>query len=92
VTATVSSEGISELPQRLVLLVQKDVRVDRHRDLNVRMTDIPDHVRRGAKVEQERHAGTAEVMKPGLAKPGFPMAYQLRRRLSGSIGVPRREG
>jgi hypothetical protein len=45
--------------------VQGDVRVDRHRDLNIRMTDdIPDHMRRDAEVEQERHAGMAEVMKP----------------------------
>src|ERR1017187_3497967 len=71
VTATALSEGIPELPQRLALLVQGDVRVDRHRYLDVRVADdIPDHMRRNAKIEQERHARMAKIMKPGLAEPG----------------------
>lgn len=92
-TATVSAEGAG-LPESHAFLVQRDMRVDRYRGFYVSVADnVADHVWRDAMVEQERHAGMAQVMKPGLAEPApVRMAYQLRRRLSGSIGVPRREG
>jgi hypothetical protein len=63
VTATASAQRLSELAQRLALLVQGHVRVDRHRDLDCRMTDnLADDMRRGAKVQQERDARVAEIM------------------------------
>src|SRR5215470_17958874 len=65
VTATRSTQGLSELAQRLPLLLQRRVRIDRHRYLDCRMTDdLPNHVRRHPEIEQERHAGVAEIVKP----------------------------
>ena len=56
------------------LLVERDVRIDRHRDLNVGVTDdLPDHVRRNAKLEQESHTRASKVMKAYLAETG-PLA------------------
>src|SRR5215470_8116784 len=71
VTATALAQRLPQLPQSLALLVQRDMRVDRHRDLNSRVTDdLPDNMRWRTKVEQERDAGMAEIMEPRCAKPG----------------------
>lgn len=69
-----SAERLSELPERLALLFQRYVRVDRHRHLDVRVTgDIPGHVRRHAKIKQERHARVAKIVEPCLTEScGFP--------------------
>jgi hypothetical protein len=37
VTATASAQRLPKLPQSLALLIQRDMRVDRHRDLNARV-------------------------------------------------------
>ena len=73
VTATASAQRRPKLPQSLALLIQRDMRVDRHRDLDGRVADnLPGHVWRSAEVEQERHAGMAEIMKAclRLLRPG----------------------
>ncbi len=91
VTATASSERFPQLPQRLALLVQRHVRVDRHRDLDCRVTDdLPHYVRRGTEVQEQRHAGTPEIVKAHDPSPArSQVSPQLRRRLSGSMGAPR---
>ena len=71
VTATASAQRLPKLPQSLSLLIQRDMRVDRHCDLNSRVADdLLDNVRRRSKIEQERDAGMAEIMKACRAKPG----------------------
>ena len=57
-SGALSVTRLSELAQRLPLLVQRHVRVDRHRDLDIRVADdLPDDVRRRSKIEQKRDAG-----------------------------------
>jgi len=49
-TATSSAEGISQLPERGALVVEAGVRVDGHRDADVRVADeFTDDVRRAAR-------------------------------------------
>jgi len=51
-TAAASSQRLPELPERLPLVLQGDVRVDRHRDLDIRMADdLADHMRRRSKIK-----------------------------------------
>jgi hypothetical protein len=73
--ATVSSERVPELPKRVPLLFQGHVRVDRHRDLNVRMAhDIPHHMRWHAKIKRGLRcappAGRRLRPASGLGGPG----------------------
>ena len=71
VTATASAQRLPQLPQSLALLIQRDMRVDRHCDLNRRVADdLLDDMRRRPKIEQEHDAGMAEAMKTCRAKPG----------------------
>jgi hypothetical protein len=99
--ATVSFGGLSGLGQRVAqlaerpaLLVKRSVGVDRHRDLDVAVADdLPDHIGRNAEVERSE---TQVCLMSWNRVPVRPAAVrirlQLRRRLSGSIGVPIRVG
>jgi hypothetical protein len=71
------SNRISSAPlrtsQRLALLVQGDVRVDRHRDLDGRMADdLANHVRRCSKIEKKRHTSMAKIMESDRAESTTP--------------------
>ena len=45
------------------------MRVDGHGDLDVRVADdLLNHVRRRAEIQQQRHTGVSEIMKPGGAR------------------------
>jgi len=51
--------------QRLPLLLLSRMGVDRHRDLDAAVTgDGLDDVRRHTGIQQQRHAGVAQVMQP----------------------------
>jgi hypothetical protein len=50
-TTTSSAEGIPQLLERLPVLVEGGVRVDRHRDLDVAVAnDVPDDMRRNGQI------------------------------------------
>jgi len=67
----VSPKSIPELVERHALLLQRHVGVDRHRDLDSRVTDdLPDDMRLGSKIEQERDASIAEIMETRRTEPG----------------------
>lgn len=49
-----SAEGITELSESIALVVEGDMGVDRHDDLDVGVSDdLPDDVRRHSRVEQD---------------------------------------
>jgi hypothetical protein len=71
VTATASAQDLSELAERLTFLLQRRVRVDRHRDFDGGMADyLTDDMRGRSKVEQERDARMAKIMESGAGEPG----------------------
>jgi hypothetical protein len=73
VTATASAQRLTQLAERLALLLQRHVCVDRHRDLDGRVTDdLPDDMRWSSEIQQERDAGMAEIMETHRAEPGAP--------------------
>ena len=64
-----------------------DIDLHGHPDVTV-PGDLTDHVRRHAEIEQHGHAGVAEIMEAQRESEGRRSGSQLRRMLSGSMGVP----